>query len=87
MAGHPDLTRSVTCQTQPWSRSGLQPRPQVVRTGGGWRCGKGFSLSEISAVGFTRGTAAWATMPFDKRRKSTHSINVESLRRWNDART
>ena len=87
MAGHPDLTRSVTCKTQPRARSGLQPRPQVVRTGGGWRCGKGFSLSEFSAIGFTRSTAAWATMPFDKRRKSTHSINVESLRRWNDART
>lgn len=86
-AGHPDLARSVTCKTQPRARSGLQPRPQVVRTGGGWRCGKGFSLSEISAVGFTRSTAAWATMPFDRRRKSTHSINVESLRRWNDART
>ena len=57
-----------------------------MRTGGGWRCGKGFSLGEVCAVGFTRSTAAWAAMPVDKRRRSIHSINVESLRRWNDAR-
>ncbi len=84
--GFPDSTRSVTCKIEPRARSGLQPRPQVMRTGGGWRCGKGFSLGEVCAVGFTRSTAAWAAMPVDKRRRSIHSINVESLRRWNDAR-
>lgn len=85
-AGFPDSTKSVTCKIQPRARSGLQPRPQVIRTGGGWRCGNGFSLGEVRAVGFKRSTAAWAAIPVDKRRRSTHSINVESLQRWNDAR-
>lgn len=85
--GFPAATRSVACMIQPRARPGLQPRPQVIRTGGGWRCGNGFSRGEVRAVGFTRSTAAWAAIPVDKRRRSTHSINVESLRRWNDARS
>ena len=87
MPGIPDLPREATCTIRVQTRPRSRPRPQVVRTGGGWRRGRGFSPGEVRAGGFTRRAAASSAMRVDERRKSTHGINVENLRRWNDART
>ena len=87
MPGIPDLPKETTCTIRVQARPRSRPHPQVVRTGGGWRRGRGFSPGEIRAGGFTRRKAASSAMRVDERRKSTHGINVENLRRWNDART
>ena len=87
MPGVPDLAMEATCTIRVQARPRSRPRPQVVRTGGGWRRGRGFSPGEVRAGGFSRRAAASSAMRVDQRRKSTHGINVENLRRWNDART
>ena len=87
MPGVPDLPKEATCTIRVQTRPRSRPRPQVVRTGGGWRRGRGFSPGEVRAGGFTRRAAASSAMRVDERRKSAHGINVENLRRWNDART
>ena len=47
---------------------------------GGWRRGKGFSLSELRDAGFTHSDAVCLRIPIDKRRRSIHQTNIETLR-------
>ena len=47
---------------------------------GGWRRGKGFSLSELRYAGFTHSDAVCLRIPIDRRRRSIHQTNVETLR-------
>ena len=53
---------------------------RVKCASGGWRCGKGFSLSELRDAGFTHSDAVCLRIPIDKRRRSMHYTNIETLR-------
>ncbi len=50
----------------------------------GWKRGKGFSATEIKAAGLTLREAIVRSLPIDKRRRSSHSANVDTIRRLLD---
>ncbi len=84
-SGLDDMTQAVTVIVFP----SLPPRgkasARVKRAGGGWRPGKGFSRGEIHAAGLTNADAARRAIPIDKRRRSTHKVDIDMLRRLSDA--
>ena len=51
---------------------------EVVRRGGR-RDGKGFSLSELAAAGWTPARARRENLPVDTRRKTVHNWNIDAL--------
>ena len=53
----------------------------VCHTCGGWRKGKGFSIREIENAGLNRQEAIDRSIRIDKRRRSSHTDNIEKLRR------
>lgn len=53
-------------------------KPQVVRSGRR-REGKGFSMAELAAAGWTLARAGRKNLPVDTRRKSAHNWNVDTL--------
>ena len=55
----------------------LQPK---VKYHHGERKGKGFSINEVTKAEMTMGNAKHLHIPYDKRRKSSHSWNVEMLK-------
>ncbi len=55
------------------------PTAQVNRANGGLRRGKGFSLSELRGAGFTVADTKRFGVRIDKRRNSTHQINIDIL--------
>ena len=80
------VTRSVTITISPPFSIESNPHAIVRRSGGGWRSGKGFSLGEFRAAGLhTAPGRNWTRS--DKRRRSVHPANVETLRRWTNARS
>jgi len=57
----------------------LKPEAEV-KSPCGKRKGKGFSRNEINNAGLTRGDVKRLHIPYDKRRKSLHSWNIEKLK-------
>lgn len=72
-----DVTRSVAVKLL------LRPDKRLIamvkRVGGGWRCGKGFSLGELLALGLTATDVSPRSIPIDKNRRSTHQINITTI--------
>ncbi len=51
----------------------------VKRAGGGCRAGRGFSLCELQRVGLSSAAAARLNLRVDKRRRSAHQENIQTL--------
>ena len=84
-SGTDDVTKTVTLTVRPPPQAGEKPIAHVRRAGGGWKHGKGFSYGEIRAAGLTVADATRRSMPIDKRRRSTHPANIETIGRSIDA--
>ncbi len=54
----------------------------VYRKGGKRRFGKGFSREELRAVGLSFKEALALKIPIDKRRKTSHKENIETLKNY-----
>ena len=83
-SGMDDVIKTVTVSVNSLPQAGQKPFACVKRTSGGWRRGKGFSCGELQAAGVTKDHALLGSIPFDKHRRSTHSVNVEMLGRLID---
>ena len=62
----------------------IQNELQTVRvkcSGNGWRSGKGFSLGEIQDAGLNLQEINSRSIRIDRRRRSSHLINIETIRR------
>ena len=77
-----DVTKAVTVAVRPFDE---KPSARVRRTSGKWRHGKGFSYGELEAAGLATADAVRRSIPVDRRRRSTHRENVETIRRSIDA--
>lgn len=79
-SGLEDITKCVTVRVlskQPCLVK--SPVAMVMRVGGGWRPGKGFSYGELHAVGLTVIEAARGAIRIDRRRRSIHPANIKTL--------
>jgi ribosomal protein L13E len=65
---------------RPKKKKGIKNMRPNVRGGKGMRKGKGFSRQEIIKAGINMGDIRRLHISFDKRRKSVHSENVETLK-------
>ena len=77
--GMEGVTRRVTVRV-----SRMQPRKvlaKVLRGGGGWRRGRGFSCGELRTVDLTATEAARRSIRIDRRRRSVHPANIKTLRK------
>ena len=84
-SGLDDVTESVTVILLPLLPPGGKASARVKHTCGDWRPGKGFSRGELDAAGLTDAAAARRSVPTDRRRRSTHPVNIDILRRLSDA--
>lgn len=83
--GIDDVMTSVTIFVRPRLHT-ADPLCALVRsTRGGWRIGKGFSPCELRDAGLESDAATRHLLCVDERRRTTHLINVESLRGLTDA--
>ena len=80
-SGLDDLTKAVTVAVRPLPHPDDRAFACVRCASGGWKQGKGFSYGELEAVGLATTDAAHRPIPMDKRRRSTHRENVETIRR------
>ncbi|MCE4617581.1 MAG: 50S ribosomal protein L13e [Desulfurococcales archaeon] len=65
--------------------SAVVKRPRLIKhrnVDQGVRTGKGFSKGELEAVGLTIKKALTLGIPVDKRRRSKHEENIETLRKF-----
>ena len=83
--GMNDVTKTVTVTVRPSLQAGEKPIAHVRRARGGWKHGKGFSYGEIRAAGLTVADARHRSLPIDKRRRSTHRANMETIGKSIDA--
>lgn len=80
--GMGDVTKELTVTVR------IQPPKSFPRVKGGngeYRRGKGFSPGEVRAAGLTAAYAARLSFPVDRRRRSTHQVNLDTIERWADA--
>ncbi len=85
ISGVDDISRTVTVAVRSAPRPGEQPAARVMSSTGGWRSGKGFSIGEIRDAGLTAPEAADRPILIDRRRRTTHRVNVEAIRSMLDA--
>ena len=83
--GADDISRTVTVTVVSPATPGEPPAPRVMSTASGWRTGKGFSSGELEDAGLTVKDAADRSIPIDRRRRTSHRANVETIRRMFDA--
>ena len=57
-----------------------QSKPQILKSNGKTKQGKGFSPNELKAAGVSKQQARNAGLAVDMRRKSSHETNVEALK-------
>ena len=76
-----DVTGIVTVTVDSPSAVGDQPTARVRCARREWRDGKGFSSRELSAAGLTVREAVSRSILIDRRRRSSHPVNVEAIRR------
>ena len=81
LTGVEDMTAAVTVavRTSPCPDGKLVPRVACRRRR--LRAGKGFSARELRAAGVTAAEARHRSIPFDPRRRSSHTTNAETLRK------
>ena len=84
-SGMDDVTKDLTLTVRSRLQPGEKLFARVKRTDGGYRRGKGFSRGEIRAAGLTDADAARRSIPIDRRRRSTHRGNIETIGRSIDA--
>lgn len=78
-----DVTKDATVTVHP--ESPPEGLIAVVKCRSGYRRGKGFSRGEVRAAGLTAAYAARLSFPVDRRRRSTHQVNLDTIERWTDA--
>ena len=83
--GADDISRTATVTVVSPPTPDDRPTPRVMSTGGGWKAGKGFSSSELEDAGLTAKEAADQSIPIDRRRRTSHRANVETIRSMLDA--
>ena len=86
-SGMDDVTQGVLITVQTRPQAGEKPFASVKRAkraGGGWRRGRGFSCGEIRSAGLTDAGPALESLPIDKRRRSTHSVNIDTIKGFID---
>ena len=76
-SGMDDVTTTITVAVR--SQLGKELFARVKRNDGGLRKGKGFSRGEIHAAGLTHSEAARRSLPIDRRRRSTHWTNIDTI--------
>lgn len=76
-----NVTETVTAIVDSLQQTRQKPIAWVKRVNGRWRLGKGFSYGEFQASGLTVVDALHRSISIDKRRRSTHQINIETIRR------
>ncbi len=79
--GTDDISRAVTVTVVSPANSGERSDPRVMSTASGWRTGKGFSSGELEDAGLTLKEALDRSIPIDRRRRTSHGANVETIRR------
>ena len=84
-SGLEDVTKAVTVTVNSLPQSDEKPSARVIRANGGWKHGKGFSYGELEEAGLATADAAHRSVPIDRRRRSAHRENVETIRRLIDA--
>ena len=84
-SGRDNVAKDLVLTVHSRPLTGERPVAHAKRTGGGWRQGKGFSRAEILAAGLTDTDAARRSISIDKRRRSMHQDNIETIRRSIDA--
>ena len=77
-SGMDDVTTNITVTVR--YRLGEKLFACVKRKDGGLRRGTGFSRGEIHASGLTHSDAVRRSLPLDRRRRSTHRTNVDTIR-------
>jgi large subunit ribosomal protein L13e len=57
-------------------------KPVIVKPDGKQRSGRGFSLEELKKAGLNPAEARKLEIPIDKRRKTAHDQNVETIKAY-----
>ena len=83
--GANDISRTVSVTVVPVLTPGKLPTPRVLSNTIGWRTGKGFSSGELESAGLTVKEAEDRSIPIDRRRRTSHRTNVETIRSMLDA--
>ena len=78
--GIADISATVTVSVEQLPAPGERTTVQVKSNGGGWRSGKGFSFRELQDAGLTVKETVRRSIPFDRRRRTSHRTNVERVR-------
>ena len=73
------VTKTIKVIVNASPKGGTNFFPEV-RTLASWRQGKGFSRGEFQQAGFSTAEILRLSIPYDKRRRSVHSPNVEKLK-------
>lgn len=79
--GMEDVTRSATVTVLPPAQPGKTAVARVARQDGRWRRGRGYSFGELRAADLTEADVRCHYIRVDSRRRSTHSTNVDTLRK------
>ena len=80
-SGTEDVTRSATVTVLPPAQPGKAAVARVARQDGRWRRGRGYSFGELRAADLTEADVRCHCIRVDSRRRSTHSTNVDTLRK------
>lgn len=86
-SGIEDVDQAVTVavKTQPLTGEKLFAWVKCAkRAGEGWRPGAGFSRGELYAAGLTNADAMRRSIPTDRRRRSTHLANIDTIKGFID---
>ena len=84
-SGVGEVTKAITVTVLSLMDLENKPAAWVKRTGGGWKRGKGFSYGEFRAAGVTVAFETCGSMPADRRRRSVHPANIDTIRGLLDA--
>ena len=78
--GLDDISSSAEVSVNLTAKPNVRILASVLSYRGRWRTGKGFSSSELQIAGLTRKNAERQGIPIDKRRRSSHLINIDRIR-------
>lgn len=81
-----DITKTTTVEVLPMWEQRSKLAAVVRKANSGWRQGKGFSVGEIRDAGLTISEAIRHLIRVDKRRRTTHPNNTQTIRRLVDAK-
>lgn len=84
-SGLDDITKTVKVTVGRLSEIDERPVAKVRYSDGEWRHGKGFSYGELRAASCTMAEATRRSIPIDKRRRTIHSTNIDTIKNSNHA--